>query len=321
MAFQVFERLSAVAAHSLCTMHGPNGEYAEVCVGVGSNVLRWHMPDSTGKPVEVLYVSPDWDTNPVPTRSGNPVLFPFPNRIENGEFTWNSKTYRLPWNCPARKHAIHGLVFDRPWRLVTAEATESHARVLSEFELEVDAADRRALWPCNFVLRLAVELTSKELGFRVHVHNPGTVPLPYGFGLHPYFATPDQANTQVRIHAAKQWELRDNIPTGRRVPVAGPSDLREWRGLGALTLDDVFSMPSAEERELGAIRTSSWDLRLEASGDFRELVAFTPAHRRAVCLEPYTCTTNAVHVADSGWVQLAQGASAEHHVRYLWSSH
>ena len=44
---------------------------------------------------------------------------------------------------------------------------------------------------------------------------------------------------------------------------------------------------------------------------FREFIAFTPPHGRSVCLEPYTCTTDAVNLAalgiDSGWRVLASG--------------
>ena len=44
---------------------------------------------------------------------------------------------------------------------------------------------------------------------------------------------------------------------------------------------------------------------------FRELVAFTPPTRASVCLEPYTCITDAVDLQpqgiDAGWRVLAPG--------------
>jgi aldose 1-epimerase len=39
---------------------------------------------------------------------------------------------------------------------------------------------------------------------------------------------------------------------------------------------------------------------LGTSEEFRELVAFTPAHRQAVCLEPYTCITDAINLQQRG---------------------
>ena len=52
-------------------------------------------------------------------------------------------------------------------------------------------------------------------------------------------------------------------------------------------------------------------MRLLAAADFRELVLYTPPHRQAICLEPYTCTTDAVNLGnrqiDAGWRALAPG--------------
>jgi aldose 1-epimerase len=53
-------------------------------------------------------------------------------------------------------------------------------------------------------------------------------------------------------------------------------------------------------------------LEVHASPVFRELVVFTPPHRQAVCLEPYTCPTDAIHLQqkgiEAGWLTLAPGA-------------
>jgi aldose 1-epimerase len=61
----------------------------------------------------------------------------------------------------------------------------------------------------------------------------------------------------------------------------------------------------------GAAGGGGLELRLFASLAFRELVVFTPAHRQAFCLEPYTCTTNAINLqqsgTDAGWVCLQPG--------------
>ncbi len=43
----------------------------------------------------------------------------------------------------------------------------------------------------------------------------------------------------------------------------------------------------------GVLRSGGATLRLLASPGFREVVAFTPPHRQAFCVEPYTCATDA----------------------------
>ena len=91
------------------------------------------------------------------------------------------------------------------------------------------------------------------------------------------------------------------------------------RGLAGASLDTVYG-------DLGAIRTKPDDLLLRAElglpdGDeqlevwttpnFRESVLFIPAHRKALCIEPYTCATDAANLepksGDAGWETLAPG--------------
>ena len=64
-------------------------------------------------------------------------------------------------------------------------------------------------------------------------------------------------------------------------------------------------------------------VRVSASPDFRDLVLFTPPHRQAVCIEPYTCPTDAINLQarglDAGWRVLDPGATWEALVRFEWA--
>src|SRR5260370_15203798 len=80
---------------------------AEIWPAGGFNCHRWQVT-SDGKPLELLYSDPQFFHGAKPTRSGIPVLFPFPNRIRDGRFTWAGKEYRLPLHDPSGKNAIHG---------------------------------------------------------------------------------------------------------------------------------------------------------------------------------------------------------------------
>ena len=62
----------------------------------------------------LLYADPDCFGDGRPTRSGIPVLFPFPNRIRDGRFTWDGRTIELPLNDPTQKNAIHGFACRSP---------------------------------------------------------------------------------------------------------------------------------------------------------------------------------------------------------------
>ena len=84
--------------------------------------------------------------------------------------------------------------------------------------------------------------------------------------------------------------------------------LREWVCL--LPLDVGME---TTQRLLGRLtqEPEGVTLRVLASPAFREVVVFTPPHRQAFCIEPYTCITDAINLqqrgVDAGLQVLAPG--------------
>jgi aldose 1-epimerase len=275
----------------------------------GFNCFRWQTPSPSG-PRERLYRAANFFEDERPTRSGIPILFPFPNRIRDGRFTWQGKEYHLPRNDSTGKNAIHGFVCRRPWRVLEHGADERSAWVTGEFHGSRDAPDTQPLWPADYLLRMTYRLTEGHLRIEAAVTNPDAVPLPFGLGYHPYFSiTPQpgqEAQVTVQASAEAYWELEESLPTGRRLPVTGDRDLRLPRLVRDLHLDDVLTDLTGKTQEDGLTERGSVRCRVNGgvyvrtSPAFRELVAFTPPHRQAVCLEPYTCTTDAINLHQRG---------------------
>src|SRR5262245_38872016 len=121
MTFQVrTERRSAAGEldGTVYVLENPyGGDRAEVWPALGCNCFRWQVI-LQGRPLELLYAAPDLFEDPRPTRTGIPTLFPFPNRIRNGRFTWDGQEYELPTNDPSKKNAIHGFACRNPWRVL-----------------------------------------------------------------------------------------------------------------------------------------------------------------------------------------------------------
>jgi aldose 1-epimerase len=296
---------------------------AEIWPEFGCNCLRWRVSGPQG-PLELLYAVPDFETNPAPNRSGIPVLFPFPNRIRGGHFIWHGREYRLPLNDPAGKNSIHGFVCRRPWRVLSSSASENIATLTAEFQGSIDSPQDAALWPGDYKLTLRFLLGPDSLSLSATMTNPGLKTIPLGLGFHPFFKLPlaatESANEcQVCVPADTIWGLRENIPTGDKLPVDHFRDLRTPRKFADLLLDDVYTnLRSASPNEKLHLRG-----RIEQNGvgavevwstaAFRELVVFTPPTRAAVCLEPYTCATDAINLhlrgIDAGLIELAPGES------------
>jgi aldose 1-epimerase len=281
---------------------GPGGARAEVWPALGFNVISW---------LDVLYADPALFTGGRPTRSGIPVLFPFPNRIRGGRFSWAGKEYTLETNDPAKKNAIHGFACRNPWRVVGHGANEESAWITGEFVCSRDGGYRREMWPADHAIRLTARLGKGTLRLEAEVTNPDTVDLPFGLGYHPYFRLPPE--TFVEVPAEQYWRLEENLPDGEKLPVDAARDLNRRRTLSELSLDDVLTaLPARAPRIDGLIeRAHMGRVRMFCSAAFREMVVFTPPHRQAFCTEPYTCTTDAINLqargVDAGLIVLPPG--------------
>ncbi len=53
------------------------------------------------------------ETNPFFSRSAK--LFPFPNRLDKGRYSYRSHSFQLPANFPWSDNAVHGLLYNQPF--------------------------------------------------------------------------------------------------------------------------------------------------------------------------------------------------------------
>ncbi|MBY0232132.1 MAG: aldose 1-epimerase [Gemmataceae bacterium] len=294
---------------TLFVLHGPDGARAEVWPALGFNCFKWLAPRG-GALLDLLYADPALFTGGRPTRSGVPVLFPFPNRIRDGRFSWAGKDYALELNDPAKKNAAHGWACRVPWKVVEHGADESGAWITGEYHGKAEN------WPAEHLLTLTIKLGRGTLRFDAEVTNLDKAELPFGLGYHPYFRIAPEA--MVEVPAAKMWPAAENLPTGEPVAVDAGRDLNRPRLLSSLELDDVLTdLPKRAGRMDGLIERAALGigegqpLRMFCSPAFREMVVYTPPHRQAFAVEPYTCTTDAVNLQarglDAGWLVLPPG--------------
>lgn len=307
---------------------------AEVWPQWGFNCLRWQVRQDDGRWANILFAMPDWETNPVPTRSGHPILFPFPGRLRDGKMTFEGQEYQLPLNDSTKSHAIHGFTPRNPWRVVEWNGNDECAWITGEFNLAKDLPAALPTWPSDFSLNVTYRLFKNRLRVEARVANVGPKPLPFGLGYHPYFRLPGVNDANIGEHVlqanvSELWEAADNLPTGRKTPLPPEQDYREPKAIGATELDHVFTRVGhatlvgglselavlSHPQALGCVQFLVGDV-------FRELVLFTPAHRNAIAIEPYTCSADASNLAargvDSGWAVIPVGGSWESVVEYRW---
>jgi aldose 1-epimerase len=278
------------------------GSKAEILVSQGFNCFRFTaMPQ--GKPVEVIFAPADFALGSSrPSSGGIPLLFPFPGRIPGTTFTWEGKHYQLE-PADAFGNAIHGFVHARPWRIIE----QSETRIVGQFHGWRDDPSLKARWPADFRITASYTLARNSLNAEYLLENPGDVPLPCGFGTHPYFCVPlggpAADGCVVKLPVSARWELAEMLPTGRRLELVNASELRTGKRFAELKFDDVFSglafdgewcTTSIRDPGSGVTMTQRFDRA------FRECVVYTAPHRQAICIEPLTCVPSCFDLTARG---------------------
>ncbi len=295
------------------------GAFASVLPSFGFNLFDLRLP-AAGMVRRMVVAADDFAANPSrPGRNGTPILFPFPNRIKEGKYTFGGKSYQIP--VANQVHAIHGFAIAAKWDVVEHGSAADGAFVVGRYHLAEHSPEMRKLWPADAILTVRHALAGRKLEMTVTVANPTDLDLPYGFGIHPYFRLPfaskDTAKGRVILPASESWALEGYLPTGDRRPVDPRLDFRRGQPMKGLKLDDVLAGLAFEgdrcvcrlvDDELGA------EFRLSIDRHFRELVVFTPPQDETlIAVEPYTQTTDAINLqgrgVDAGLRVLGHGQS------------
>lgn len=207
------------------------------------------------------------------------VLAPWPNRIHDGEYEFGGRTHRVTVNEPARNAALHGLVYDRDWRLEEQEADRADLSV---------AIDPQEGYPFTLRLRITYALGSGGLTVTLVATNAGEQAAPYGCGFHPYFTSGPVPvdDVTLRIDATKYLEVTPDrmLPVGIGEVAGTPYDFAGGRAVGGEQLDDAYT-------EVG--RVAVGDAELWRDDGLPWVQAFTPPGRDAVALEPCSCPEDA----------------------------
>lgn len=304
-----------------------SGAEAAIAPGLGANCVAWAITHN-GQRLEILETPPTADDlRSRRFRAGIPVLWPFPGRVREAQYSFAGHTHHLPRTDKGGIHHIHGLVVAAPWRVAGSGPGEEGAQVtFTVGPADLDEAMREG-YPFDFALNLQFTLSGTRLTIDLQVENHETSrELPFDYGLHPYFrapllpsaTTPDRTACPVLLPTATRWPATEGLPTAAPQPVSPEEDFRQWRPLGPQHFDHMFSGASYQDgwtiagyRDPGA----GLEVLVKADHNFREWVLFTQPNRPSVCIEPYTSPPNAINLEaegitpDSGLVRLAPGAS------------
>jgi aldose 1-epimerase len=238
------------------------------------------------------------------------LMVPYSNRIENGAFSFQGKSYQL---AHGEQHAIHGDVHSRPWTVEKA----TRQRLCCTFR----SADHEAVnWPWPFESRAEYVLDGATFSSRLALRNRGQSAMPAGFGWHPFFSRSltrqgEPVRLSMRVACAYPDANGNRIPSGPAQPLLPEQDFSTERTLDPdYFLDTCFQGYNGN----GYIRwpESKVKLSFACSPQCTHLVIFNPPQSPIFAVEPVTNANNGVNLQAKGWpnsgiVALAPGECLE----------
>ena len=224
-------------------------------------------------------------------RGGAPVLFPICGNLPGDSLPLaDGRTVSLKQ---------HGFARDLPWQL--SELADGRGVRLELSDTPATLAD----FPFPFLLQLDYRLAPSALEVTMTLHNRADQPLPFSFGLHPYFnlsslaaagfeGMPDECLNHLAMAPASTAEQLQRLEQGI----------------------DLLVRPAADVALVD--RAAGIKLSMELRDPWNLAVFWTDPPRPMVCMEPWTGPRQSLISGDCK-LELAPGEQRSLHTRYVVS--
>ncbi len=243
-----------------------------------------------------------------PFFSRSAKLFPFPNRLKDGHYSYRQRHYTLAANFPWSDHAVHGLLYNQPFELIAQEANKEYAEVTLRFE----ATKLTDGYPFAFRLDVRYHIDYQGvLSCNTTITNLGTEHFPFGDAWHPYFSLGcELEQCQLTMSPHSELEHQHDLPTGEFICTdvfSAPTSLK------GMSLNHCYQFNDPSEQTLMLTRDDKRaSLRFEQSKGYSFVQLYTPPSEPSIAIEPMTCPADAFnnHI---GLLELAPEQSVHFH--------
>ena len=213
---------------------------------------------------------------------GSFPLVPFSNRVAKAQLQWQGTDHPLITMGTTEEHAMHGVVWQRPWEVL--EASDDFAMLSHEHKAD-------AAWPFAFDVSQVFKLNGSTLTMTLSITNQAPSPAPVGLGWHPYFAK--RAGAHISFDATSRWEMGvDKLPT---VLQATP---RMASSCADLEIDNCF------EGWAGITELRDECIRTRIESNLPRLVVYTKPSIDCIAIEPVSHANNAINLAGANAAEL-----------------
>jgi len=253
------------------------------------------------------------------------TLAPWPNRVVDGQYSFDGADYELPLTEPKRGHALHGLASWLDFQ--QTDGGSDHVTLAATIEPQ-------AGYPWRVEVTTTFRLSAEGLVQTVTARNDSAQPAPWGTGPHPYLVAGASAPLDewtFELPAAAVLLVTDDrlVPTALR-PVdaddAARFDYRAPRPIGAAEIDHAYADLERNAEGVTTVRLTdaagtgvemTWDAAcpwVQIHTADQPGGAAQPGHRAGLAVEPMTCAPDAFNAGsydyDTGLIVLEPGAES-----------
>ncbi|MGD1820846.1 MAG: aldose 1-epimerase [Pleomorphochaeta sp.] len=273
---------------------GEHNVLIKVSPTLGNNLYCFRVDE-----YEVIHYDSYFSLNSYYT--GNPILYPFPNRLRNCFYEFNNKKH---WH---QKNGIpvflHSLVYDEQWECEEPEISENYSRIKTWIHVTKNHPIYEG-FPWEHKLYVIFEVNKNGFDIKYEVENLSNEELPFGISYHTFFKKLcGDDNSFIRVPAQHMMELSDDLlPTGKLLDVENQDfDLREPIAPSKLNLDNCYTTMIEDERVFIDYPKLGLRIYMDATKDFTHMQVFTPKNKPFFCVERQTCSTDAVNLDNNGF--------------------
>jgi len=230
-------------------------------------------------------------------KSKSAVLYPFPNRLKNGQYEHDGKTYQFPINNASTGNAIHGIGRTVAMKLHSVELGDDEADIHLRYEYTGD----NPAYPFAFAFSLSFYFRKNgSFDTSFGLHNFSNVDIPVGLGWHPFFKLGNTVNDlQMQLPKVERIEIDEfMIPTGTKTPF---HDFQEFKKIGETDFDTGFFIVDDGSRATVLLKNEEHQIgywQELGEGKFNFLQVYILPSRNSIALEPMTCNIDAFNNKD-----------------------
>ncbi len=216
-------------------------------------------------------------------------MIPFCGRIRGGSFVYFGITRKMQKNQAGIADPIHGDGWKSVWTV--EQLTDTKAVLTLSHSKEKG-------FPFSYDAKIVYELVDCQFNVVMSVKNTGSLPMPCGLGIHPFFTK----TKEVELDFTTQMVWSNEADPIFDKPYETPAtwQFQGGRPLKNAVFDTCFGGFDGKASIL--YPDMGITLNIKADEQYKHVVLYSPRGKDFFCLEPTTNASNAFNLASVGMV-------------------